>query len=73
MTIADDDAGQTEASETAAPSGMACDFCGDVVPNVRRVALDGAYDRIRTPHKEQYACPTCSARKENQRLGHERT
>jgi hypothetical protein len=33
------------------------------------VALDGEYDRLRTRHKKQYACPSCSERKERERLG----
>lgn len=49
--------------------GLRCDFCGDVVPTVRRVAVDAGYERLQTPHKELYACPPCSARKERARLG----
>ena len=44
-----------------------CDFCGNEVPRVRRVALDRDYDRLQTPHRVQYACPACSERKERER------
>jgi len=49
--------------------GMRCDFCGQGVPLVRRVAVDAGYERLQTPHKELYACPPCSDRKEKARLG----
>jgi uncharacterized protein with PIN domain len=49
--------------------GQRCDFCGEQVASVRRVALDRDYDRLRTPHRELYACPPCSRRKERKRLG----
>ena len=49
--------------------GVLCDFCNAVVPSVRRIALDGDYERLRTPHKELYACPACSEKKEKERLG----
>ncbi len=52
--------------------GVRCDFCGEVVSSVRRVALDNDYDRLRKPHKVLFACPPCSERKENERLGLER-
>ena len=55
--------------EAGAPSGKRCDFCGEEVPTVRRVALDAGYERLRTPHRELYACPDCSVRKERSRLG----
>jgi hypothetical protein len=50
-------------------AGMRCDFCGQEVASVRRVALDGDYERLRTPHQVQYACPSCSEKKESQRIG----
>ncbi len=50
-----------------APSGMRCDFCGKRVERVRRVALDGDYERLQTPHAVQYACSECSEAKERQR------
>ncbi|MEN8160949.1 MAG: hypothetical protein ABFS41_12820 [Myxococcota bacterium] len=37
--------------------------------SVRRVAIDTGYERLQTPHKERYACPECSARKEQERRG----
>ena len=46
-----------------------CDFCGKEADSVRRVALDTGYERLRTPHREQYACQTCSEAKEQERLG----
>jgi hypothetical protein len=59
--------------ETTAPgAGLACDFCGETVQSVRRVALDKSYDRLQTPHRELYACPSCSERKEKARLGLDR-
>lgn len=51
--------------QPAAP--RVCDFCGEPAERVRRVALDGDYDRLRKPHQERYACPTCSEAKERQR------
>lgn len=58
--------------EAAAPDpqpGLRCDFCGALVPRVRRVALDRDYDRLQAPHQARYACPECSQRKERERLG----
>jgi hypothetical protein len=52
-----------------APKGQRCDFCGAVVPTVRRVAVDHDYDRLQTPHRELYACESCSERKERARVG----
>jgi hypothetical protein len=48
---------------------LRCDFCGEVVGSVRRVAIDTDYERLQTPHKELYACEGCSAKKERTRLG----
>ena len=56
----------TENAEEGAAS-VRCDFCGAQVPRVRRIALDGDYERLRTPHKVQYACDDCSKRKEKER------
>ncbi len=56
-------------TRTAEPAGMRCDFCGETVASVRRVAIDEGYDRLLKPHKEQYACPTCSEKKDRERLG----
>lgn len=50
-------------------AGIRCDFFNQVVPSVRRVALDRDYERLLTPHKERYACPKCSAAKESERRG----
>ena len=52
---------------TAEDAGRACDFCGEVVPSVRRVALDGDYERLRTRHQVQYSCADCFEKKERQR------
>lgn len=54
-----------------APEGsqLRCDFCGEPSESVRRVALDGSYERLRTRHVPQYACETCSERKERERVG----
>ena len=60
---------ETEGQPTEVPGGFRCDFCGDTVPRVRRVALDRGYDRLQTPHAVQYACPDCSERKERERQG----
>ena len=48
--------------------GVRCDFCGEVVDRVRRIALDGDYERLRTPHQVQYACELCSVRKDVERV-----
>ena len=45
-----------------------CDFCGEPSTTVRRVALDRDYERLRTPHRERYACIRCSEDKERRRL-----
>ncbi|MBW2425339.1 MAG: hypothetical protein JRG86_13890 [Deltaproteobacteria bacterium] len=50
-------------------AGYRCDFCGDRVAAVRRVALDREYDRLQKLHQELYACPECFENKERQRLG----
>lgn len=49
--------------------GRKCDFCGDRVHSVRRVALDHEYDRLQKAHQEQYACGACFEDKEKRRLG----
>lgn len=63
-------AAATEPPETR--SDLACDFCHQAVPSVRRVALHGEYERLRTPHRVLYACPTCFEKKERLRLGLDR-
>ena len=44
-----------------------CDFCGELFPRVRRVALDRGYERLQTPHPVRYACEACSLGKERER------
>lgn len=51
---------------------LRCDFCGEPSASLRRVALDRGYERLQTPHREQFACPACSEKKEKRRLGLER-
>lgn len=53
-------------------AGRECDFCGDRVAAVRRVALDREYDRLQKVHRELYSCPVCFESKERQRLGLDR-
>jgi hypothetical protein len=48
---------------------LRCDFCGEASVSVRRVAIDTGYERLQTPHKELYACESCSVKKERARLG----
>ncbi len=50
-------------------AGQRCDFCGAMVPAVRRIALDGDYERLQTRHRVRYACPLCSEKKERARSG----
>jgi len=49
--------------------GKRCDFCGDIVNSVRRVALDQEYDRLQKAHREQYSCAPCFEKKEQERMG----
>jgi hypothetical protein len=49
--------------------GRLCDFCGDRVSTVRRVALDQEYDRLQKIHQERYSCSSCFEAKEQARLG----
>jgi len=46
---------------------LRCDFCGAEARSVRRIALDEGYERLRTPHRERYACRACSEAKERER------
>lgn len=62
----------TSTPQKKAPEPLRCDFCGQETTTVRRVALDQGYDRLLTPHREQFACETCSQRKDLQRRGLER-
>jgi hypothetical protein len=61
------EAGEDTANPATPPESLSCDFCGAEVPRVRRVALDADYDRLRTPHRVQYACQACSEKKERDR------
>ena len=65
------DPDQSGPSESApeSPRELRCDFCGEAVQRVRRVALDRDYDRLQTSHAVQYACASCSEAKERSRLG----
>ncbi len=63
------EADRPESPEGEAASPLVCDFCGQEVAQVRRIALDRDYDRLQKPHTVQYACETCSAQKERHRLG----
>jgi uncharacterized protein with PIN domain len=56
-------------ANTAEASGQRCDYCGDRVMTVRRVALDQEYDRLQKIHREQYSCASCFEEKEASRLG----
>ena len=69
MTDAERDLEAEAAGEGATPSVMACDFCQREVPSVRRVALDGEYERLQTPHAVMYSCPECFEKKDRTRLG----
>ena len=57
-----------DAPQGEAESPLRCDFCAQEAPRVRRVALDGQYDRLQKPHQVQYACDACSEAKERERL-----
>jgi uncharacterized protein with PIN domain len=63
---------EREAETGAEPEGVRCDFCEQIVPSVSRIALDRGYERLRTPHREQFACPACGDKKERDRLGLDR-
>ncbi len=58
-----------ESTKSESEEALHCDFCGEEVLSVRRVALDEGYERLRTPHKEQFACASCSAQKDQERRG----
>ena len=62
----------SETAEAPAPVRLACDFCGEEVSAVSRVALDTDYERLRTPHRELYSCEACFQKKERRRLGLDR-
>ena len=64
--------GAERTEESTRSATLECDFCHRPVPSVRRVALDGEYERLRTPHAVMYSCPECFEKKDRQRLGLER-
>lgn len=59
---------RSEGPEADEAHPLVCDFCGKEVERVRRIALDGAYDRLQKRHAVQYACEDCSEAKERRRL-----
>ncbi|MAJ59595.1 MAG: hypothetical protein CBC48_06210 [bacterium TMED88] len=59
---------EMERSETS-EMPIECDFCHQAAPRVQRVALDGEYERLQTPHAVQYACLDCFEKKNRQRMG----
>jgi hypothetical protein len=61
--------GAPQGGSDASDPGRVCDFCGDRVQSVPRVALDAEYDRLQKAHREQYSCASCFEAKEKQRLG----
>ena len=72
MSASDRDPEDPAADSDAEDAQWRCDFCGEPSESVRRIALDGDYERLRTRHKPQYACPRCSEHKERERLGLDR-
>lgn len=60
---------ESDSAEEKEGRVVRCDLCGEEALSVRRIALDGDYDRLRKPHEVQYACPPCSEKKEQERLG----
>ena len=67
MTSETDASASSIQSDDEVPEGVACDFCGEVVASVRRVALDGDYERLRTRHQVQFSCEPCFEKKERER------
>ena len=57
-----------EEGQEDGPEHFVCDFCGETVPRVRRIALDRDYDRLQKPHPVQFGCDRCSEEKERRRL-----
>jgi hypothetical protein len=68
-TVKGDEMQAERQEHSAAVLGQLCDFCGDRVMTVRRVALDRDYDRLQKIHHEQYSCSSCFEEKEKSRLG----
>jgi hypothetical protein len=60
---------RTAVADAPAQESLHCDFCGDLVMRVRRIVLDGDYERLQTRHVVRYACESCSDEKERTRLG----
>ncbi len=46
---------------------LRCNFRGEEVDTIQRVALDVGYDRLTVRHDKKYACPECSTKKEKER------
>ena len=69
MAISNPAQNQTDPTGEGEAAGRRCDFCGDVVSSVRRVALDQEYDRLQKAHREQYSCAPCFEKKEEERMG----
>lgn len=67
MTAKPEPGNEATTAGSGEDAGFSCDFCGRDVPSVQRVALDGEYERLRTPHKALYACPSCSEQKSRDR------
>jgi hypothetical protein len=57
----------SSANPSASQDRFQCDFCGEAVSRVRRVALDQGYDRLSQRHAVRYACSACSERKDAER------
>ncbi len=70
-SAAPEDTGENASGGNGSPEELVCDFCGESTSTVRRVALDGPYERLRTPHRVRYACGPCSERKDRDRAGSE--
>lgn len=67
MSDPEDQTADTDSGDPDDDGRLCCDFCGEPSESVRRVALDGSYERLRTRHQAQYACPRCSERKDRER------
>ena len=48
---------------------LVCDFCGKPSDKIRRIAIAEGYDRLHTARPPLWACPPCSVKKEQTRLG----
>ncbi len=72
MSDPEDQTADSDSGGAEDDSRLRCDFCGEPCKSVRRVALDGDYERLRTRHQALYACPRCSERKDRERMGLDR-